>query len=175
MEKTPAPDASATAGDNLLYVARIIESTSVDGPGLRNSLYVSGCPLRCSDCHNREFWELHSGIAMTIEEVYEALTRDFFPISILGGEPLMQYPAILRLCRKIRKTTGKSIWLWSGYALREIQTRYPDILQCIDALVDGPFIKDLARPNLKLRGSTNQRVYSISHTPKGIDIKDITP
>lgn len=148
--------------DEKLYVAKIVKSTSADGLGLRNSLYVSGCPLRCEGCHNSAWWEKEAGELMTIREVYKELNQDDFNISILGGEPLMQYEGILELCKAIKANTAKSIWMWTGYSLEQVKSLYPEILQHIDVIVDGPFIKALAKPNLKWRGSTNQRIIALT-------------
>ena len=148
--------------DKTLSVAKIVCSTSVDGVGLRNSLYVAGCPIRCEGCHNSQFWELESGTERTVEDVCAELCQDECNISILGGEPLFQYEAILELCKQIKSRTSKTIWLWSGYKLEYIQDHYPELLRYINVLVDGPFIKSLAQPNLQWRGSTNQRVIDVA-------------
>lgn len=146
-----------------LYVAKIVGSTSADGPGLRNSLYVSGCHLRCKGCHNSAFWPLHSGELRDVKDVVDELNKDDFDISILGGEPLMQYPAILELCKLIKKGTKKNIWLWTGYELPFLECFYGDLLAYVDVVVDGPYKQELAEPNLKWRGSTNQQVWEIIH------------
>lgn len=157
-----------------LYVARIVESTSTDGVGLRNSLYVSGCNIHCPGCHNKEWWPLKSGQEMTVEEAYEALNIDDFNISILGGEPLMQYQAILELCRLIKERTNKTIWLWTGYEITQVQVLFGDLLQYVDVIVDGPFKEELRDTSLFFRGSKNQRIYEIVHHPEicVIDISD---
>lgn len=156
-----------------LYVARIVESTSTDGVGLRNSLYVSGCNLHCHGCHNKEWWPLKSGREMTVEDVYAALNTDKFNISILGGEPLMQYPAILELCKLIKERTSKTIWLWTGYEMSQVQSLFGDIVKYVDVIVDGVFKEELRDTNLFFRGSGNQRIYGIAHNPK-LGITDIT-
>ncbi len=152
---------------NKLYVAKVVSSTSTDGVGLRNSLYVSGCHLRCEGCHNAQFWPLKSGVERTVEDVFAELNQDDFNISILGGEPLMQYPAILELCKLIKKKTKKTIWLWTGYEMPYLEFFYGEILAYVDVVVDGPFYKDQYVPNLKWRGSTNQNVWEILHDDKG--------
>lgn len=159
--------------NNKLYVAKIVNSTSVDGVGLRNSLYVSGCNIHCPGCHNKEWWPLQSGKEMTIEEVYVALNVDDFNISILGGEPLMQYQAILELCKLIKMSTAKTIWLWTGHKMSDVQRLYGDLLNYVDVMVDGSFISELSDANLPFRGSSNQRIYKINHTPS-ICITDIS-
>lgn len=143
-------------------VARVAYSTSVDGVGLRNALYVSGCPIHCKGCHNPELWDINAGTKYTVEEVFDMLNVDDFNISILGGEPLMQYESIVALCKLIKKRTKKTIWLWSGYEFENIKGCYPEILEYIDMLVDGPFIEGAKEPNLQWRGSKNQRVININ-------------
>ena len=142
-----------------LYVAKNAYSTSVDGVGLRNSLYVSGCPLRCPGCHNKQYWNIESGLQMSIQDVCDSLNIDDFNISILGGEPLMQYEGILKLCQLIKdKYPHKTIWMWSGYTIEHIQKEYGEILHYVDVIVDGPYLEQYAEPNLQWRGSTNQRI-----------------
>ncbi len=73
----------------------------------------------------------------------------------------MQYEGILSLCKAIKANTGKDIWMWTGYPLEHVKLYYPDILRYINVIVDGPFIKAMAKPNLKWKGSTNQRVIAL--------------
>jgi anaerobic ribonucleoside-triphosphate reductase activating protein len=144
--------------DTIIKVAKIAYSTSVDGVGLRNALYVSGCNRRCPGCHNPQLWDINAGQDMTIQEAFDKLNIDDFNISILGGEPMMQYEQVVELCKLIKEKTNKTIWLWSGYELHEIKSQFPKILKYIDVLVDGPFIEEFKEPNLKWRGSSNQNI-----------------
>lgn len=145
--------------DRTIYVAKIAYSTSVDGVGLRNALYVSGCSIKCAGCHNKQLWDIQSGLQMSVEEVCDSLNIDDFNISILGGEPLMQYESVLALCKLIKERyPHKTIWLWSGFTVEHIQREYEAILHYVDVLVDGPYMEQFAVPNLKWRGSTNQRI-----------------
>lgn len=155
-----------------LYVARIVYSTSTDGVGLRNSLYVSGCPIQCEGCHNKVFWKKESGEKQTVDEVFAQLNSDQFDVSILGGEPLMQYEAVVELCKKIKKETNKTIWLWSGYTMTYIQKHFPDILYYIDVLVDGAYMEAKSVPNLQWRGSTNQRVWKVENVKNIFDVTE---
>lgn len=158
---------------NKLYVAQIVESTSTDGVGLRNALYVSGCNFHCPGCHNEKWWPLNSGQEMEIEEVFAALNVDDFNISILGGEPLMQYESILELCKLVKERTKKSIWLWTGYEIQQVQDLFGELMKYVDVIVDGAYQQSLRDTNLPFRGSRNQRIYEIHHHPK-IDVCDIT-
>lgn len=149
--------------DTIIKVAKIAYSTSVDGVGLRNALYVSGCDRFCPGCHNPQLWDINQGESITVKEAFDRLNIDDFNISILGGEPMMQYEAVTSLCKLIKEKTNKTIWLWSGYVLKEIKEQFPEILKYIDVLVDGPFIQELHKPNLQWRGSTNQCIISKEH------------
>nr|DAM34707.1 MAG TPA: 4Fe-4S single cluster domain protein [Bacteriophage sp.] len=146
---------------NTIYVARIVKSTASDGVGLRNSLYVSGCDIKCPGCHNHDWWDMKKGSEMAITDVFAELNEDDFNISILGGEPLLQYDAVLKLCKMIKKKTNKTIWLWSGHKLETIRKRWPKLLYYIDVLVDGPFQQEFYEPNLEFRGSRNQRIINV--------------
>lgn len=149
--------------DNLA-VMDIVYSTSTDGVGLRNALYVSGCNMRCSHCHNQSSWDINAGTWHTVEEVYDKLNIDHFPVSILGGEPLMQVDAVTHLCRLIKERTGKTVWLWSGYTYEYIQEHMSQVLPYIDVLVDGRYEHALRDTDLLWRGSSNQRVIDVQQS-----------
>lgn len=158
---------------NKLYVAKIVNSTSVDGVGLRNSLYVSGCNIHCKGCHNKDLWPLKSGQEMSVEDVYKELMNDDFNISILGGEPLLQYDAILDLCKMIKRHSAKTIWLWTGLELARVQDLYPELFGYVDVLVDGPYKEQYKDINLIFRGSNNQKIYQVNHC-NGNSVTDIS-
>ena len=149
---------------NFLSIARIVASTSVDGPGLRSALYLQGCLLRCPGCHNHELWDVRGGERRNISDVADELLATGENISILGGEPLLQYEGLLELCRTIKKKSDRTIWIWTGYELPYVEFFYGELLKYVDVIVDGPFIKEFALPNLKWRGSTNQKVWEILHS-----------
>ena len=148
--------------DLFLSVTRIVSSTSTDGPGLRTALYLQGCNIHCPGCHNSSLWDISAGELLYVEAIWEQLQESDENISILGGEPLMQYVVLTAFCKLIKERIDKSIWLWSGYTLSHIQQHYPEILKWVDVVVDGPFIKGLANPTLRFRGSSNQQITPIS-------------
>lgn len=147
--------------DDKLSVAKIVTSTSADGPGLRTSLYLQGCKLRCEGCHNSHWWEIEEGNWMSLQEVFDILMEPDENISILGGEPLLQYRPVALLCDKIKRETNKNIWLWSGFTYLTISREYPLILGVIDVLIDGPFMPTLMDPSLRFRGSSNQQIVEV--------------
>ncbi len=148
--------------DNL-YVADIVDNTIVDGEGFRTSIYVSGCDICCEGCHNKDLWDINSGHIMTIEEVYKKIIINFTNVTFIGGEPMLQAPALTMLAKKIKKNTDKTIWIYSGHTHEEIirNKTYFNLLKYCDVLVDGKFDINYFENNLKFKGSTNQRIIDI--------------
>lgn len=148
---------------DVLYVAKIVENTIVDGEGFRTSLYLSGCDICCEGCHNKELWDINSGRAMDIDEVFDRLTENFTNITFIGGEPMLQAQALYELAEKIKAQTQKDIWIYSGHIYEEIleNKEYFRLLKCCDVLVDGKYDGKYRRSNLKFRGSANQRIIDV--------------
>ena len=147
-----------------------------NGPGVRVSLFVSGCTHRCPGCFNEVAWDFEYGEPFT-EETIDMIIRMMEPahikgLTLLGGEPFepQNQPNLVKLLRRVKEVyPEKSIWAFSGYLFdkdilawrlgpREITEEY---LGYLDVLVDGPFI--LAKKNLSLRfrGSENQRLIDV--------------
>lgn len=146
--------------------ARINKTDIANGPGVRVSLFVSGCRRHCRGCFNAEAWNFNYGdlfTAMTIEDIVEAVAPDHIEgLSILGGEPLEPENALglFELCRRVKEQyPNKSIWIYSGYTYDEIRD-FP-IMRFVDVLVDGPFIEAEKDITLKFRGSRNQRLIDV--------------
>ena len=147
-----------------------------NGPGVRVSLFVSGCTHRCPGCFNEEAWDFDYGQPFdqsTIDEILELLQPDYVQgLTLLGGEPfdLRNQPAIVELLRQIKaKYPNKSIWAFSGYLFdRDIlpgrlgdPTITREYLSYLDVLVDGPFIQSRKNLTLRFRGSDNQRLIDV--------------
>lgn len=149
--------------DKFLYVADIVENTIVDGTGFRTSLYLSGCDICCEGCHNKAFWDIHSGHAIEVDEVFKKITGSFTNITFIGGEPMMQAKPLALLAEKIKSNTNKDIWIYSGHTYEEIlqNDEYLRLLKLCDVLVDGKYDKNLSKNNLRFIGSTNQRIIDI--------------
>lgn len=148
---------------DILYVASIVENTIVDGIGFRTSLYLSGCDLRCEDCHNKELWDIKAGNMMKVNELFEKIRGSFTNITFIGGEPMMQAKPLTILAKEIKNNTNKDIWIYSGHTYEEILKKdtYLQLLKYCDVLVDGKFDRKFFQNNLRFRGSTNQRIIDI--------------
>ena len=147
-----------------------------NGPGVRVSLFVSGCTHRCKGCFNEVAWDFDYGqpfTQQTIDDILKMLTPAHVKgITLLGGEPFepQNQPALVDLLRQIKKKfPEKSVWAFSGYLFdRDILagrlgpwevTR--EFLSYLDVLVDGPFIQEKKDLTLRFRGSSNQRLINI--------------
>lgn len=147
-----------------------------NGPGVRVSLFVSGCTHRCPGCFNAVAWDFDYGQPFT-EETQQEIIRLLAPghikgLTLLGGEPFepQNQPALVQLLRKVRSAwPQKSIWAFSGYLFdRDILpgrlgdpavTR--EFLSYLDVLVDGPFVESQKDLSLRFRGSANQRLIDV--------------
>ncbi len=147
-----------------------------NGPGVRVSLFVSGCTHRCPGCFNREAWDFTYGQPFTQEEedkILAALAPAHIKgLSLLGGEPFEpdNQRALLPFLRRVKgRFPNKEVWCYSGYTLdgelwRESCARCEctdEMLSLIDVLVDGPFVEAEKDLNLRFRGSGNQRILDV--------------
>ena len=147
-----------------------------NGPGVRVSLFVSGCTHRCKGCFNEVAWDFDYGqpfTQQTIDSILEMLAPEHIKgITLLGGEPFepQNQPALVDLLRQIKNQyPQKSVWAFSGYLFDkdilagrlgpwEITQEY---LSYIDVLVDGPFVEAKKNLSLRFRGSSNQRLIDV--------------
>ena len=146
-----------------------------NGPGVRVSLFVSGCTHHCKGCSNSEAWDFNYGKPFekqAEEEIFSALSPDYIEgFSLLGGEPFepQNQETLLPFLRKLKdKFPNKSIWCYSGYSFEDIvagkvgdKLTAMSMLSLIDILVDGEFIEEQKDLHLRFRGSANQRVIDV--------------
>lgn len=142
-----------------------------NGPGVRVSLFCSGCEFHCKNCFNPETWNFNNGKKFTqneIDEIISLLEKPYVSgLSILGGEPLhpRNVEAIHGLVIQVRKSVpNKSIWLWSGFKYENLNSEQMACVHDVDVMVDGQFVDELKDFRLKYCGSSNQRVISIPET-----------
>lgn len=148
-----------------------------NGPGVRVSLFVSGCTHRCKNCFNREAWDFDYGKPFdeaVMGHILELLKPDYIKgITYLGGEPMDPHNqnGLLTLSKKIKAAyPQKNIWCFTGYMLEQdilsgkLGETATELLQYCDVLVDGPFIEEKKNLRLKFRGSENQRLLDVPKT-----------
>lgn len=150
-----------------------------NGPGIRVSLFVSGCTHHCKNCFNKETWDFSYGQPFTKEVQEKLLTCLDKPqikgLTLLGGEPFERENqiALLPFVREVkRRFPDKDIWAFSGYDFEKDITGYmyrdweatKELLSYIDVLVDGEFIEEQKSLNLRFKGSANQRTILVQES-----------
>ena len=146
-----------------LSVLDIIEGTSVDGPGLRTSIYLAGCTHHCIGCHNPQSWDIDHGTSYTIDAIMEVIRYNNFPVTLTGGDPFFQVDAAAELAHTIKQELNLNIWCYTGYTWEQLQLHdnFRQLLRQIDVVVDGPFILPQRDISLLFRGSSNQRIIDV--------------
>ena len=131
----------------------------VDGPGIRTVLYLQGCEQRCDGCHNASTWNIDEGKTVPIDVLCkEIITKSMTKkITISGGEPLLQTPAVLELIKKL-KCHNFNICLYTGYELEDVPE---ELLEQLDYIKVGRYEKDKRCTTIDYIGSTNQRFIDI--------------
>lgn len=146
---------------------------TANGPGVRVSLFCSGCRLHCKGCFNEESWNFCAGKPFTeetVQQVLNALSEPFIRgLSLLGGDPLEpeNEPELLKLVEAVRERFGdtKDIWMWTGRVYKNVADS--PLVKAVDVLVDGPFVeKLLTKTPGEFRGSTNQKIIPIRPNAK---------
>lgn len=154
--------------------AQIRKFDVTNGPGVRTTLFVSGCTHKCDGCFNNEQQSFNYGNEFTKETEDEFIKYTLNPqikgVNILGGEPMQQTKdnTLLNLLKRIKKETAKPIWLWSGYTYEQILSdpKKLELLNQVDVLIDGKFQIANRNISLKYRGSSNQRVIDVKKSLK---------
>ncbi len=151
-----------------LRVLDIVGGTSVDGPGLRTSVYFAGCNHHCPGCHNPQSWDAAGGMEMTIDEIIAVIDENDFNVTLSGGDPLMQVEGVTELARRL-KEAGRNVWCYTGYTYEQVSAspRLSGVLPYIDVLVDGAFIESRRDVGLRFRGSSNQRLIDVARSEPG--------
>lgn len=161
--------------------AKIRKFDVSNGPGVRTTLFVSGCTNNCEGCFNKDLQDFNYGEIWTEEVendfIKQVKSPNIVGVNILGGEPMDQIKdkALFNLLKRIKDETNKSIWIWSGYLYEDIiaNKERNDILYYADVLIDGRFELDKRNISLKYRGSSNQRVIDIAKSKKYNKIVEI--
>ncbi len=144
-----------------------------NGPGVRVSLFVSGCRHRCPGCFNAEAWDFSYGVPFdgaAEEAVLRAAAPDYIAgLSLLGGEPFEpeNRMGLLQLAKQFRQRfPEKNIWCYTGFLFEDLlkEETARVLLEQVDVLVDGKFIKEEKDISLLFRGSANQRILDVKRS-----------
>lgn len=151
-----------------ISVIKIVESTSVDGPGLRTTVYCAGCGHHCKGCHNPQSWDINYGTMVQVEDVANRLLATDEDITFSGGDPMFQMDAFAELASIIKAKSNKNIWCYTGYTFEQLlrNNKSLELLKNIDVLVDGRFIEEQKDKEILFRGSRNQRLIDVQQSLK---------
>lgn len=150
-----------------MYLAGIKYNDIADGPGVRTTVFVSGCRRHCPGCHNTEAWDFHFGKEWNwqLEQMVIDSLRPYWiqGLTVCGGEPFEpeNEEALIPFLRRVRRELPeKDVWVYTGYTLEELKGR--ELLSLADVLVDGPFLLGQKDAGLAFRGSRNQRIIRLA-------------
>lgn len=151
-----------------LRLAGVIRESIVDGPGIRMTVFVQGCPHHCKGCHNAKTWDFEGGYDTQPERLIEEAKKDplLKGLTFSGGEPFCQAEALSYL-GKLAHEAGFDVFTYTGYTFEELlegskeNPQWMELLKECDYLVDGPFILEQKNILLRFRGSKNQRILEV--------------
>lgn len=148
----------------MIRYAEIVHESVVDGPGIRMTVFLQGCPRHCEGCHNEELVPVEGGKQIAERDLAALILGRLSPlhrgITFSGGDPLMQAEALAKVAAIIKaKRPATDIWVYTGYLYEEIKNLR--VMQFVDVLIDGPFITTQKNLNLAFRGSSNQRIIDV--------------
>ncbi len=149
----------------MLELAGIVTDSIVDGPGIRATVFAQGCPHHCAGCHNPETWAFGCGTAMEEEAVFEIIRSNPLcrGVTFSGGEPFAQ-PEGFTVLAVMLKDLGYEVASYTGYTFEQLLQGTPaqkELLECLDVLIDGPFVQEEKSLELPFRGSRNQRILNV--------------
>lgn len=148
-----------------------------NGPGVRVSIFLSGCTHHCFGCFNESAWDFNYGqefTSSTLDYVLSLLNHDYIQgLTLLGGEPLDNEETSTWICKEVKKHfPNKDIWLYTGYTFEDKQSL--EIMNYVDIVVDGKFVASLKDLMLKFRGSSNQRIIDVKETLRKGIVTDVS-
>ncbi len=150
------------------HYSKINLTDIANGPGVRVTIFFSGCTHHCKGCFNEETWDFNHGDSFTqetIDYILNNANHDYIEgLTLLGGDPLCgnNPEASLDLCKQFKqKFPNKTIWLYTGSLFEDVKNL--PVMQYLDVCVDGPFILDKKDISLVFRGSSNQRIIDVQN------------
>ena len=172
-----------------MYYSEIKECDIANGPGVRVTLFVSGCTHHCKSCFNEMTWDFQYGRQFEkedVERILKLLEPSYIAgLTLLGGEPMeyVNQQGLLPLLRSVKeKYPEKSVWCYTGYLydkdiLQDFCKKWQEtkeMLSYLDVVVDGEFVEELKDISLQFRGSSNQRIIDVKNSMKTGEIVQLT-
>jgi len=156
--------------------SKIYYIDTINGEGLRVSLFTSGCTIHCKGCFNKETWDFNHGESFTKEELEKIINTifndkgiNYSGLSLLGGEPLDNIDGLIPLLKEFKKKNKdnkKDVWIWTGRTIDYVNSNEKMknfLLEYCDVVVAGPYIEEEKNLKLRFRGSNNQKIYLIKN------------
>ena len=154
---------------NNIRILSIKYGTSVDGIGLRTSLYCAGCENHCPGCHNPQSWDENGGEAISVDELFRRIVDADMNVTFTGGDPMYHPEGFIALASLIKRHTNKTIWCYTGYRFEDLLS-HPlrrQLVELCDVIVDGRYIEAERDLSLHVRGSRNQRIIDVKASLAG--------
>jgi anaerobic ribonucleoside-triphosphate reductase activating protein len=148
----------------LLNVARWVDRSEANGPGVRFVLWLQGCPFRCEGCWNPDTWDFTAGKRLSVDDIMEVIAgvRGIEGVTVTGGEPFAQASALRCLVSRIR-SAGLSVMVFTGHEMDELRSDVArQVLAATDIVVTGRFVLAERDVSLRWRGSRNQQVHFLT-------------
>lgn len=154
-----------------IRMSGVVEESIVDGPGIRYTVFVQGCPHRCEGCHNPQTHPFDGGYIDDTDNLFNKIMENplLDGVTFSGGEPFCQAKPLAELGRKL-KHQGMGVMSYTGFTIEQLiscaneENGYMELLSTIDYLVDGKFVLALKSYECHFRGSTNQRIIDVKKT-----------
>lgn len=154
---------------NNIRVLDIKYGTSVDGIGLRTSIYCAGCQNHCRGCHNPQSWDEDGGEPTSVEVLFKNIVDADMNVTFTGGDPMLHPEGFIELAQMIKNNTDKNIWCYTGYKFEDLML-HPirrKLVELCDVIVDGRYVESERDLSLHFRGSRNQRVIDVQKSLNG--------
>ena len=154
---------------NNIRILDIKYGTSVDGIGLRTSIYCAGCQNHCPGCHNPQSWDENGGEPINVDELFKRIVDADMNVTFTGGDPMLHPEGFIELAQMIKDNTNKNIWCYTGYNFEDL-LQHPirrKLVELCDVIVDGRYVEAERDLSLHFRGSRNQRVIDVQKSLHG--------
>lgn len=156
-----------------IRLAGIVANSNANGLGLRDVFFSQGCSHGCPDCFNKHTWSFTGGKMCDCDElIKQTIDRSYLAgVTFSGGDPFDQ-PEPFAYIAKALHAANINIWCFTGYTWEQLielsknNVHIKTLLENIDTLIDGPFIKDKMSEEIEFRGSSNQRIIDVQESLK---------